>query len=131
VGIDVEVVFSSGFGQYRVIRKRLGDTARPLDAVVTEPASVANIDLILMDLRGRTGVVLLNAWDPIVETHCRQWAPGFPIGTISMRHVRFGELQGRQGRPRLLQRRVGQHMVNRTMQRHPARAVDPGNRPIG
>ena len=97
VGIDVEVVFSSAFGQYRVIRKRLGDTARPpLDAVVTEPATVANMELILKDLRGRTGVVLLNAWDPLVETHHRQWAPGFPIGTISMPHAKFGELQGRQ-----------------------------------
>jgi ABC-type sugar transport system substrate-binding protein len=96
LGIDVEVVFSPGFGQYRVIRKRLGDAARPLDAVVTEPATVANIDLILKDLRGRTGVVLLNAWDPLVETHCRQWVPGFPIGTISMPHLKFGELQGRQ-----------------------------------
>jgi ABC-type sugar transport system substrate-binding protein len=96
LGIDAEVVFSTGFGQYRVIRKRLGDAARPLDAVVTEPATVGNIDLILKDLRGRTGVVLLNAWDPVVETHARQWAPGFPIGTISMPHSKFGELQGRQ-----------------------------------
>jgi hypothetical protein len=96
VGIDVEVAFSSAFGQYRVIRKRLSDTTRPVDAVVTEPASVANMDLILKDLRGRTGVVLLNAWDPLVETHYRTWPPGFPIGTISMPHSRFGELQGRQ-----------------------------------
>ena len=96
VGIDVEVVFSAAFGQYRVIRKRLNDTSRPLDAVVMEPATVANMDVVLKDLRGRTGVVLLNAWDPLVETHYRQWSPGSPIGTISMPHGKFGELQGQQ-----------------------------------
>ena len=95
-GVDVEVVFCSGFGQYRAIRKRLSDTARPLDAVVTEPATVANMELILKDLQGRTGVVLLNAWDPLVEEYCRLWARGFPIGTISMPHTAFGELQGKQ-----------------------------------
>ena len=95
-GVDVEVVFCSGFGQYRAIRKRLSDTTRPLDAVVTEPATVANMDLILKDLQGRTGVVLLNAWDPLVEGHHRQWARGLPIGTISMPHGAFGELQGKQ-----------------------------------
>jgi ABC-type sugar transport system substrate-binding protein len=61
-----------------------------------EPATVANMDLILKDLRNRTGVVLLNAWDPLVEDHYRHWAPGYPIGTISMPHARFGELQGTQ-----------------------------------
>ena len=96
LGIDVEVVFSSAFGQYRVVRKRLGDAARPLDAVVMEPATVANMDLILKDLGGRTGAVLLNAWDPLVETHRRDWPPGSPIGTISMPHEEFGKLQGRQ-----------------------------------
>ena len=96
VGIDVEVVFAAGFGQYRVIRRRLSDTARPLDAVVMEPATVANMDLILKDLGGRTGIVLLNAWDPLVEAHHRQWPSGHPIGTISMPHAKFGELQGRQ-----------------------------------
>jgi ABC-type sugar transport system substrate-binding protein len=96
VGIDVEVVFSSGFGQYRVIRKRLSETGRPLDAVVMEPATVANMDLILKDLQGRTGAVLLNAWDPLVETYQRAWGSGFPFGTISMPHTEFGELQGRQ-----------------------------------
>ncbi len=95
-GIDIEVVFSPGIGQYRVIRRRLSDTDRPLDAVVMEPASVANMDLVLKDLRGRTGVVLLNAWDPLVETHYRQWPTGSPIGTISMPHAKFGELQGKQ-----------------------------------
>jgi hypothetical protein len=96
VGVDVEVVFSSAFGQYRVIRKRLSDTARPLDAVITEPATVTNMELILKDLQGRTGVVLVNAWDPLVETYHRGWGSEFPFGTISMPHTKFGELQGRQ-----------------------------------
>ena len=95
-GIDVDVAFSSAINQYRVIRKRLSDATRPLDAVVVEPATVANMDLILKDLRGRTGVVVLNAWDPLVESYHREWTPGFPIGTISMPHTKFGELQGRQ-----------------------------------
>jgi ABC-type sugar transport system substrate-binding protein len=96
VGVDVEVVFSSAFGQYRVVRKRLSDLDRPLDAVVMEPATVANMDLILKDLQGRTGAVLLNAWDPLVETYHSGWGSGFPFGTISMPHTKFGELQGRQ-----------------------------------
>ena len=95
-GSGVEVVFSSAFGQYRVVRKRLGDTARPLDAVIMEPATVANMELILKDLQGRTGVVLVNAWDPLVETYCRGWGSELPFGTISMPHTKFGELQGRQ-----------------------------------
>jgi ABC-type sugar transport system substrate-binding protein len=93
-GIHVEVVFSPGFGQYRIVRKRLGEA--PLDAVITEPATVAGMELILKDLKGRTGLVLLNAWDPVAETHFGEWAPGFPVGAISMPHPRFGELQGRQ-----------------------------------
>jgi hypothetical protein len=95
-GIDVEVVFCSAINQYRVIRRRLGETTGPLDAVVVEPATVANMDLVLKDLRGRTGVVVLNAWDPLVEAYYREWPRGFPIGTISMPHTKFGELQGRQ-----------------------------------
>jgi ABC-type sugar transport system substrate-binding protein len=94
--IDVEVVFCSSINQYRVIRKRLSDATRPVDAVVVEPATVANMDIILKDLRGRTGVVVLNAWDPVAETYYREWPQGFPIGTISMPHTKFGELQGRQ-----------------------------------
>jgi len=96
LGLNAEVVFCSAFGQYRVVRKRLSDTAHPLDAVVTEPATVASMELILKDLKGHTGVVLLNAWDPLAEAHFGQWARNFPVGTISMPHTKFGELQGRQ-----------------------------------
>jgi hypothetical protein len=96
LGVHIEVVFCSGVGQYRVLRRRLSETALPLDAVITEPATVAGMELILKDLRSRTGLVLLNAWDPLAETYFGEWAPGFPIGAISMPHLKFGELQGRQ-----------------------------------
>jgi hypothetical protein len=96
LGVHVEVVFCSGFGQYRVIRKRLGEAALPLDAVVTEPATLASMELILKDLKNRTGLVLLNAWDPLAEAYFGQWNPGLPIGAISMPHDKFGALQGRQ-----------------------------------
>jgi len=95
LGMHVEVVFCSGFGQYRVVRKRLAEE-RPLDALVIEPATIANTELILKDVKGRTGLVLLNAWDPLVETQFRDWPKGFPCGTISLPHPQFGELQGRQ-----------------------------------
>lgn len=95
-GVDVELVYCPGFGQYREVRKRLAEAGRPLDAVVTEPATVAGIELLLKDLKGRTGLVLLNAWDPMVETQARDWGPGLPFGTISMPHREFGEMQGRQ-----------------------------------
>lgn len=96
LGLDVEVEFCPGFGQYRVVRQRLSDAARPLDAVVVEPATVASMELLLKDLKGRAGVVLLNAWDPMVETLFGQWPKGLPIGAISMPHAEFGKLQGRQ-----------------------------------
>jgi ABC-type sugar transport system substrate-binding protein len=96
LGFEVEVAFASAFGQYRVMRKRLSDAGRALDAVIMEPATIANMDLILGDLRARTGAVVLNAWDPVVETYARQWPKAFPLGTVSMHHTKIGELQGRQ-----------------------------------
>ena len=95
-GIEVEVVFCSAINQYRVVRRHLGDASRPVDAVIAEPATVANMDLMLKDLRGRSGVVVLNAWDPLLEAYYREWPQGSPIGTISMPHTKFGELQGKQ-----------------------------------
>jgi ABC-type sugar transport system substrate-binding protein len=96
LGVDVDVVHCPGFGQYREVRKRIADAGRPLDAVVTEPATVAGIELLLKDLKGRTGLVLLNAWDPMVAAQAHDWGPGLPFGTISMPHREFGEMQGRQ-----------------------------------
>lgn len=97
LGVDVEVAFAPGFDQLRVLRKRLMDApTRPLDAVITEPASVATMDLILRDLKGKTGLMLLNAWGPSVEEHASGWGSEHPFGTLSTDHWKIGELQGRQ-----------------------------------
>jgi ABC-type sugar transport system substrate-binding protein len=95
-GLDVQVAWASAFDQYKTLRLRVGESARPPDAVVTEPASQAAIELILKLLKGRTGLVLLNAWDPAVERYLADWGGGLPVGTISTPHSRIGELQGRQ-----------------------------------
>lgn len=96
-GVGVEIVFAPGFDHLRVIRKRLtGAGAPPLRAVVVEPGSVSSMGLILKELKGRTGLVLLNAWSPEVEEYARGWGSGLPYGTVSTDHVRIGEIQGRQ-----------------------------------
>jgi ribose transport system substrate-binding protein len=96
-GVDVEVAFAPGFDQLRVLRKRvLEGSTRPLDAVVTEPASVASMDLILRDLKGKAGLVLLNAWGPSVEEYGRSWGSDHPFGTVSADNTRIGEIQGQQ-----------------------------------
>jgi ABC-type sugar transport system substrate-binding protein len=95
--IDIEVAFAPAFDQLRVLRKRLLDSAKkPVDAVVVEPASVAAIDLLLRDLKGKTGVVLLNAWAPSIEESAKAWGNDLPFGTVSTDHTRIGEIQGRQ-----------------------------------
>lgn len=97
LGLNVEVVFAPGFDQLRALRKRLHDTgATAVDAVVTEPASVASMDLVLKDLMGHRGLVLLNAWGHSVEEYARSWGAGHPFGTVSTDHTKIGEIQGRQ-----------------------------------
>lgn len=96
-GIIAEIVFASGFDQLRVIRKRMSDTAAPpLDAVIVEPGSVASTGLILKELKGRAGLVLLNAWSPEVDDYARIWGAGLPFGTLSTDHAELGKIQGRQ-----------------------------------
>ncbi len=96
-GVDVEVAFAPGFDQLRVLRKRFLEAAsRPVDAFVTEPASVATMDLILRDLKGKTGLVLVNAWGPSVEEYSRTWGADQPFGTVSADNARIGEIQGQQ-----------------------------------
>jgi ABC-type sugar transport system substrate-binding protein len=95
-GVVAEIAFAPGFDQLRVIRKRMGDpTAPPLDAVIVEPGSVAATGLILKELKGRAGLVLLNAWSPEVEQYAATWG-GLPIGTVSTDHAQLGQIQGRQ-----------------------------------
>lgn len=95
--VAVEVVAAPGFDHLRVIRKRLRDgDAPPVDAVVVEPGSVSSTGLILRELRGKTGLVLLNAWSPDVEEQAKGWGEGLPFGTVSTDHTRIGRIQGQQ-----------------------------------
>jgi ABC-type sugar transport system substrate-binding protein len=96
-GLEIEVVFAPAFEHLLVIRKRMGAIgAAPLDAVVVEPGSVAFTRLLLKDLQGRSGLVLLNTWVPEIEEYAPAWGAGLPFGTISTHHTRVGEIQGRQ-----------------------------------
>jgi len=95
-GFAVEVVCAPGFDQFRVLKKRLADEAAPVDAVVAEPASGSTLALILRDLKGQKGLVLLNAWDPLIEQSAPGWGDGLPFATVSMPHEQIGEIQGAQ-----------------------------------
>jgi ABC-type sugar transport system substrate-binding protein len=92
-GIRVDVAWTTGFDQYRALRKRLAASA--VDAVVAEPASVSTAELILKDLKARTGLVLLNVWDPALEAHLGSWG-ALPVGTISQPQIEIGRIQGQQ-----------------------------------
>jgi ABC-type sugar transport system substrate-binding protein len=93
-GYEVEVIWASSFDQYGAVRKRLA--ASPVDAVVAEPASIATAGLILKNLQGKTGLVLLNAWDASFQPHLASWGGGLPAGTISQPQQAIGQIQGRQ-----------------------------------
>lgn len=98
-GIDLEIVFATGFDHLRVIRKRLRDEAASrVDAVIIEPSSVSFTGLLLKQLKGETGFVLLNAWSPEVEGVARDWGKGLPFGTVSTDHLGIGRIQGQQVR---------------------------------
>jgi ABC-type sugar transport system substrate-binding protein len=94
VGYQVDVAWATSFDQYGAVRKRLA--ASPVDAVVVEAASVATAGLILKGLQGRTGLVLLNVWDPGFEPQLAAWGSGLPCGTISQPQAEIGRIQGRQ-----------------------------------
>jgi ABC-type sugar transport system substrate-binding protein len=96
LGFDIEVAFAPGFDQLRVLKRRLTDTASPVDAVVTEPASTATMDLTLRELKGQCGLMILSAWGPSVEESAVDWGPGLPLGTVSTDHAGVGAIQGRQ-----------------------------------
>jgi ABC-type sugar transport system substrate-binding protein len=95
LGVRVEVAWAPAFDQLRVVKKRLLEPA-PVDAVVVEPASRSSTELLLRELRGRTGLVLLNAWSPAVEDASRSWGDGLPFGTVSTDHAAIGRIQGEQ-----------------------------------
>jgi hypothetical protein len=95
-GFRMEGACAPGYDQYRVLCKRLADTSSPVDAVLTEPASVSAMELMLKRLKGRTGLILLNAWDALVKDYVSDWGAGLPIGAVSTPHVEVGETQARQ-----------------------------------
>lgn len=93
-GFELDVAWATSFDQYGAVRKRLA--ASPADAVVVEPASIATATLILKSLQGRTGLVLLNAWDAAFEPYLAGWGSGLPAGTITQPQSVIGQIQGRQ-----------------------------------
>jgi len=93
-GYQLDVAWANSFDQYGAVRKRLA--ASPVDAVVVEPASVTTASLILKNLQGRTGLVLLNVWDPGFEPSLAAWGDGLPAGTITQPQAEIGRIQGRQ-----------------------------------
>jgi ABC-type sugar transport system substrate-binding protein len=97
LGVDVEVALAPAFDQPRVLVKRLLDRAAPpLDAVVTEPGNTPTLNLMLNELRGKTGLIVLSAWSPSIEPAAANWGAGLPMGTVSTNHRQVGEIQARQ-----------------------------------
>jgi ABC-type sugar transport system substrate-binding protein len=97
--LALEIIHATGFDHLRVIRKRLRDQAAPpIDAVIIEPSSVSATGLLLKQLKGETGFVLLNAWSADVQEAARDWGKGLPFGTVSTDHLGIGRIQGRQVR---------------------------------
>jgi ABC-type sugar transport system substrate-binding protein len=94
-GLRVEVAWAPAFDQLRVVKKRLLEPS-PVGAVIVEPASRSSTELLLRELRGRTGLVLLNAWSPLVEEASRSWSAVLPFGTVSTDHAAIGRIQGEQ-----------------------------------
>jgi ribose transport system substrate-binding protein len=64
--------------------------------VVTEPANTATMDMILNELKGKLGLVILSAWGPSIELAASAWGEGLPIGSVGTNHAKVGEVQGRQ-----------------------------------
>ena len=102
-GFQAEVVLAPGFDHLRVVRRRLSDAAAaPVDAVVIEPSNVSTMGLLIKELKGRTGLVFVNAWSDEVEAHAR-WGAGLPFGTVTLDHTAIGRIQAEQVRALLPQ----------------------------
>ena len=65
------------------------------------------MDLVLRELRGKLGLVILSAWGPSIEAAAPEWGAGLPFGTVGTDHARVGEIQGRQVRAFLPSGRAG------------------------
>ena len=97
--LAAEIVLAPGFDHLRVIRRRLLDASAPaVDAVVVEPSSVATMSLLIKELKGRTGLVFVNAWSDEVEAAARDWGAGLPFGTVTLDHAAIGRIQAQQVR---------------------------------
>lgn len=96
LALQVEVVLAPGFDQARVLVRRLMNREAGVDAVITEPANTATMDLMLNELRGKTGLVILSAWADGLQQAARTWGAGLPFGTVGTDHVRVGEIQAAQ-----------------------------------
>lgn len=94
-GYEVTVRFARAFDQFAVLRRHLSEAAA-VDAVLTEPWNSSTLKLVLKELQGRTGLVLLNAWDPEVESARSRWAGTSPLGCVSTPHEEVGKVQGSQ-----------------------------------
>lgn len=97
LGLRAEVAWAPAFDQLRVLKKRLLEPS-PVEAVVVEPASLSVMGLLLRELRGRAGLVLLNAWSPEIEDAARSWGRALPFGVVSTDHAAIGRVQGEQVR---------------------------------
>jgi ABC-type sugar transport system substrate-binding protein len=94
-GLRVEVAWAPAFDQLRTLKKRLLEPAPP-DAVVAEPSSVSTMGLVVREMRGRGGLVLLNAWSADLEEEARSWDRKSAFGTVSTDHTAIGRVQGEQ-----------------------------------
>jgi ABC-type sugar transport system substrate-binding protein len=95
LGLRMEVAWAPAFDQLRTLKKRLLEPA-PVDAVVAEPSSLSTMSFLLRELRGRAGLVLLNAWSPEAELASRSWDRASPFGNVSTDHAAIGRVQGEQ-----------------------------------
>jgi ABC-type sugar transport system substrate-binding protein len=96
LGFEVEVAFAPGFDQLRALKRRLMDASGGLDAVVTEPANNATLDLMLNELKGRSSLIILSAWAASIEQNAPSWGSGLAVGSVGTDHTRVGQIQGRQ-----------------------------------
>ncbi len=95
-GFNVEVACAPAFDQFRVLRRHLAEASPPVDAVLTEPWNASTLSLMVKELKGRAGLVLLNAWDPLVESNRADWGAGLPLACVSTPHEEIGRIQGSQ-----------------------------------
>ncbi len=96
LGLEVDVAFAPGFDQLRTLKRRLSDTNAAIDAVVTEPANTSTMELLLNELKGKLGLIILSAWGPSVEEAGKSWGAGLPFGNVGTDHTEVGRIQGRQ-----------------------------------